>query len=834
MKSLNWTLGRKQRRNCGDKNYIESIVVYALLLIAALFTLANIGEIPPDVSFQSSTSARIETVTDVIYDDMSIEQVFTATTDDIASVEAMIGTYMRTNYFLLRLEVYEEESNVLLTSCEINASKLIDNAYEQFNFDPIQTVCGKQYRIVFRSEGANSENTVAFYRTGDDTADAVNHAQINGSMQSYHLAVKVTSSGSSSPSSVRNFIILFAALLALIIIIQICLMLKKKRVFDKGLVGFAKKLQFIIKQKEFQSIAKKYGTAILIGILLSFAVEIAVIFSLPPMDDSAINSSNTFGFPIYWKQWISVNIIFILLSIIAASQNIIQTLWQRIKNVGFYISQPENICSIFFIGFLLCSSMILERLVFGLIWGREFQFSQYWLILTITGIPLAFYRFQKQIGRHVEIGFLIISLSIGILLISTIPKCSIVSWDEAIHFERTIGVAGLGVERMTSADIITQTLGANFDPEIISGRVEMLNEKFAQGSVREIWTGFFYDQLGYLPAALGIFFGRLFRCPYHVIFLMGKFLNLLSYVMLVYFSIRRLKSGKVILSIIALFPTNLFLASNYSYDPWVTGWFILGFSNFVSELQQPNKLLNWKTSTGLILPFLIGCGPKAVYAPFMLILLLMHRKKFFSDKHSRWFRILVLYSTIIAILSFLAPFLTQIGAGEFVGDTRGYSDVDSGKQVIFILKNPISYAVILLRFLVKEYLTFDASALYMTEFAYLGNAGKHVLLVAALMVAVFTDKNEYDLKMMSSKFRVNVLLAFFVTVCAVASALYVSFTPVGEATVYGCQLRYLLPILFPVYFVIGSPHVENHMNKNLYNTVLLFVRSCQAWTHSFL
>ncbi len=60
---------------------------------------------------------------------------------------------------------------------------------------------------------------------------------------------------------------------------------------------------------------------------------------------------------------------------------------------------------------------------------------------------------------------------------------------------------------------------------------------------------------------------------------------LLTYALTVYFAIRKLKSGKMIMSVIALFPTNIVLASNYSYDPWVTGFSLLGTAYFVSEMQ---------------------------------------------------------------------------------------------------------------------------------------------------------------------------------------------------------------------------------------------------------
>ena len=44
------------------------------------------------------------------------------------------------------------------------------------------------------------------------------------------------------------------------------------------------------------------------------------------------------------------------------------------------------------------------------------------------------------------------------------------------------------------------------------------------------------------------------------------------------FSMKRLHSGKMILAVVAMFPTSLFIASNYSYDTWVIGFVMIGMA----------------------------------------------------------------------------------------------------------------------------------------------------------------------------------------------------------------------------------------------------------------
>ena len=63
-------------------------------------------------------------------------------------------------------------------------------------------------------------------------------------------------------------------------------------------------------------------------------------------------------------------------------------------------------------------------------------------------------------------------------------------------------------------------------------------------------------------------------------------------------------------------------------------------------------------------------------------------------------------------------------------------------------------------------------------------------------------------------------LVLFGTVVLVATSLYVGFTPVRLATINGCQPRYLLPILFPSIYLLGSGKIQNNMDRSWYNMLI--------------
>ena len=100
--------------------------------------------------------------------------------------------------------------------------------------------------------------------------------------------------------------------------------------------------------------------------------------------------------------------------------------------------------------------------------------------------------------------------------------------------------------------------------------------------------------------------------------------------------------------------------------------------------------------------------------------------------------------------------------------------------------------------------------------------------IILMLFAAFTDKSEHDRYKGNLLHRLVMAASVVVTLAVVASALYVSFTPVGHYTVNGCQWRYILPVLFPGLYVIGSAKIKNGMNKKWTDFLLLSALSLNA------
>ena len=99
--------------------------------------------------------------------------------------------------------------------------------------------------------------------------------------------------------------------------------------------------------------------------------------------------------------------------------------------------------------------------------------------------------------------------------------------------------------------------------------------------------------------------------------------------------------------------------------------------------------------------------------------------------------------------------------------------------------------------------------------AYLGTGSIGAISFLAMIISIFADRNQEEREILKVKNRVWSFFIIFGTICLVATALYVSFTPVGYHTVNGCQYRYLIPILFPLLYFFHVNKIGETVSKKI-------------------
>ena len=71
--------------------------------------------------------------------------------------------------------------------------------------------------------------------------------------------------------------------------------------------------------------------------------------------------------------------------------------------------------------------------------------------------------------------------------------------------------------------------------------------------------------------------------------------------------------------------------------------------------------------------------------------------------------------------------------------------------------------------------------------------------------------------------RVVILGLVGIIVAFIWTAMYISFTPVGAASINGVQGRYFVPILLPLLLALQTTHIENHIPRAVYHRIVVGV-----------
>ena len=433
-----------------------------------------------------------------------------------------------------------------------------------------------------------------------------------------------------------------------------------------------------------------------------------------------------------------------------------------------------------------------------------------------TAIFILFYE-RKNMAQKPEKALFFMILAAGIYIILAQPF-SHNSWDIDSHYPWALENSFVGTAYYTGADLGVRT-------NSLFSLVKTLEENLFQ--IRNLEMADEYTvysvaaDSGLAQKASGIFIAvaRLFGASFYIKYLAGELANLLIYATVCYFAVKKLKTGKMIVSIIALLPTNIFLAANYSYDYWTTCFCLLGTAYFVSELEQPDKPITvWETIV-MCGAFAIASLPKLIYV--LLLALPMFMRKNWVEKKQRYIYFAVLMAIFAAV--FAKFFIASLSHATSEGDSRG-GDVGPGEQIAYILGNPLEYAKNLISFL-KGYLSISGTQGYISFFAYLGYGRTYAIFLLLLAVAIVTDKGPNNSFKGSVLIRILALLMYFGMAALIATALYISFTPVAAQTINGCQPRYITPLIAPVALTIANPGLQVFKNKAIYNTIILTAAS---------
>lgn len=461
---------------------------------------------------------------------------------------------------------------------------------------------------------------------------------------------------------------------------------------------------------------------------------------------------------------------------------------------------------------LLTAELAAARMRFGA--TGNFSVSVYSLsilaVVTFLGISM-----KKNGDAAWENIYLVMGLGLGLIFLVLIPFY--VAPDEPIHFYTAYDLSNkmMGIHDKTGYLSIRR---CDFSIPVVTNYKNAADYNrywsyFSMPSGDTSLIRFEIDlSLGnplsmpimYLPAALAITVCRLLHTNAMTLILTGRLVNMLGYVIIVYFGIRRVPFGKFLMMALALMPMSLQQASSYSYD-WLlnaAAFFAVAEMLYVLMLAKDGE--NVRVRDWILLcvscGFLFFCKGKA-YFPIALLPLFFWLHTFFS-RHRAWRR--VFWCAVFVLVAGVAAFVvwrTYFASGDFVEDPGSVLIRRGGCRGV-----TVQYCINHPAFVIR---IFFATVKLKTVFYFQSFAGRalgwldlpvsQTLIVCYLMILLASvplpDSHVVSLDIAErGVICVAAALSFFL----IHFGMLTTWTPAGKPLIEGVQGRYFIPLAFPL------------------------------------
>ncbi len=451
---------------------------------------------------------------------------------------------------------------------------------------------------------------------------------------------------------------------------------------------------------------------------------------------------------------------------------------------------------------------------------NDFCFNIYrYILMSLFLVTIVLiYILRKTIFQKIEYLFVLIAMCAGVALILLTPCLTFYSWDDHVHLNNMYllfenGEIDTSKSFNYSKNLRLSILNVPKSYEDFNRIHNYLNDNASikAGSITKENEFVTYDSYTYIPSAIILKICKWLKLPYTLTFYLGKLANLLVYVSIMFFAIKRAKVGKKLLFVLALLPTTIFLASQYSRDAIITAGIYFAISTFLNCYCAGEKM-DRKNLLIFVISILIASLSKMIYAPMLLLLLIMPKERFIEEKNSKWIKLLAIILVLVSMSTYVLP--TVNSSPGTIGDVRG-GNTSTGSQFQLIKEQPVSFTKVFSKYIVTEISTkfiYNQTLGGLHRFVTISGFEYFVLLIMLILCAVCSSKDEH-IEKMDLKLRLLLIGLSVLIVCLICGSMYLSFTPIGYTTVIGAQPRYYVPLLFGVYVAFKQNKIQNKFDS---------------------
>ena len=305
-----------------------------------------------------------------------------------------------------------------------------------------------------------------------------------------------------------------------------------------------------------------------------------------------------------------------------------------------------------------------------------------------------------------------------------------------------------------------------------------------------------YSPVPYLPQALGIATGKLFDLSPLLLMYLGRLVNLLSWVILVYFSIKITPLCKWLFFLLALMPMSIFQAASLSADSFTYGISFLAISVFLRNAFEKNGGLPVTVITIFVVSLLLSLSKQAYFLIPLLFLLIPVEK---IGTKSRFYALFFLLFLINISAILLWTSIADIYQDIYELYNALIPGLSAKKQTLFIISHPLEYCSIVFSTFVQN------GRIYLDSF--IGQLGWfdtgmseyfRISYVIMLFIAAFSGSRNSII--ISLKQRSIMFSTLLFSILLVSTLAFIGWAPVGSKSL-SIHGRYFIP-LSPLFFLL--------------------------------
>lgn len=437
------------------------------------------------------------------------------------------------------------------------------------------------------------------------------------------------------------------------------------------------------------------------------------------------------------------------------------------------------------------------------------------LFFVFTGIIVSFSAFNEG-KKSLHVVYFILGLTLGLSFWAIIPVGVVP--DEAMHIYSSYSVSNkmLGLQKMDNDDeLLMRDCDSAF--EFYTDQNYYNNENYDKylsniDSHMDVFSSRVYSHpyittntYLYIVSAIGITVGRLFSLNSTQTYLIARLFNLIFFVCMTSFAIKKIKYGKVLLFAIALLPCTIQQGMAVTYDVPINVMFFLSFTYMVNcfycrdvKLTRLDKILFLLSCVGLVLVK----SHAYIFIAILPVALIIWRKAYSMINRKLIYFTLLLGLISLAGICVYYKFQPMISLSDTSFYTLGYL-FQRPSEIFSVFYNTfVNTGSFYLDTFVGRYLGYLSISIH----PFIIYAYYFVLLISSCL-----ETNEKEIVPKNEKF--FLLSVSVIEMMAMLVGMLLANSVVSDHQILGMQGRYLMPCILLLLFCFQNSFIKVRQNR---------------------